>query len=86
MRMKETKETPAEKAVYRSLGRFIKLLAAPECEVTKKQIAETLSRKAKLPVTRQMVSRWLHPDPTKRSQALHGTGILLVEVLEELTA
>lgn len=85
MRMKETpKDTPAERAVQKALGRYITILENPESSVTKKDIATALSRKAKMPVTRQMVSRWLHPDSTRRTQTLHGTGILLVEVLKEL--
>jgi hypothetical protein len=81
-----TKENPTARAVEKELGPFIKLLAsktnAPR--PTKSAIADRLSKITGKPVTRQMVEKWLHPDPEKRTQALHGTGILLVKLLREL--
>jgi hypothetical protein len=82
----QAKGTPSEKAVEKALGRYIKLLDASNGKprFTKKDIAEKLSKSTDQPITRQMVERWLHPDPDKRTQALHGTGILLVRLLENL--
>lgn len=81
-----TKVSPTAAAVEKELAPFIKLLADRDGlpRPTKKEIADKLSKMTGQPVTRQMVDRWLHPDPKKRTQALHGTGILLVKLLKKI--
>ncbi len=82
--MKETTKelSPPQKAVQRELGRYIPLLE--KYGITKQEIADKLSLATKQKITRQMIGRWLNPEPEKRTQALHGTGILLVKLLKEL--
>lgn len=47
-------------------------------------IADLLSEKTGESITRQMVSRWLHPEPEKRQQPSLGYGLLLLWAVKHL--
>lgn len=47
-------------------------------------IADTLTLATSSCVSRQMVGRWLNPDPAKRVQTNLGTGLMLLHVVDTL--
>lgn len=49
-------------------------------------IAEAMTKKLGKKIVRQLVATWLHHDPKQRKQPLFGTGLVLVEVGNELTS
>lgn len=48
------------------------------------EVQARLTRRTRKQWRYENLSRWLHPDPARRTQPLFGVGLLLVEIGEEL--
>lgn len=51
-----------------------------DCYGRKVRIADRMTNACGQKVTRQMVSKWLHPNPKKRTQPVMGFGALLLAI------
>lgn len=50
------------------------------------KLTEAMNARTSTPITRQAVSRWLHPEPSKRQEPKLGVFLVMEQAVKELQA
>ncbi len=78
----QTEQLTPDEASVRALA---EVRGYAEARGAKTDLAEKMTTLSGLPVSRQMIEKWLHADPAKRRQPLFGHAILLLLAYRQLT-